>query len=244
MSEEQVLIGQPMLFNEICFIYPPQNKDIIKIGYNKFLMYLGLIVKSQEDIEDELKDSIDQIIQQDGAIPTPFQYIMVLSDFNAELKKMVEESFEFFTHEQILIIKELNSIIIGPPAEKRLLTEDNFFDFQNLIRVSIGAKVLEKPNLNEHPKIRKMKAKQRERDRIKAQKNGTCSLNTLLTSICCLGIGITPFNVGDLTYGAMNQLIARSQKKESYETDVSSLLAGADPKKVKIEYWIKDFDNN
>lgn len=244
MNDEKVFVGQPLLFKEICFIYPPLNKDIIKIGYNKFLTYLSIITKSQEDIEDELKDSIDQITAEGGRIPTPFEYILTLSSLSQDIKKIFEESFEFFLQEKVIFLKEIPAILVGPPTEKRLIKEEDFFDFQNVVRSSICTKLVERPNPNEHIKIRKMKAKQRERDRVKAKKSGTCELNTLLTSICCLGIGITPFNVGDLTYGAMNQLIARSQKKETYDTDVASLLAGADPKKVKIDYWIKDFDKN
>lgn len=242
MNEEKVFIGQPIIFNDICFIYPPFNKDIITIGYDKFLSYLGIVVKSQEDIEDELKDSIDEIAAKGEKIPTPYDYLMVLSSISEDLRKVIEEAFFFFLKEKVRFVRELDCIIVGNPAEKRLITRDNFFDFQNVVRSSIGSKIVEKPNPNEHPKIRKMKAKQRERDRVKAKKNGGCSLITLLSACCCLGCGLTPNTIGDITYGAMNQLIARSQLKEAYDTDVASLLAGADPKKVKIDYWIKDFD--
>ena len=45
-------------------------------------------------------------------------------------------------------------------------------------------------------------------------------------------------NVWDLTYYAFNDQFKRMQMKEEYENTYKSLLAGADPKKVKIRYWI------
>nr|DAE11697.1 MAG TPA: hypothetical protein [Siphoviridae sp. ct2vX3] len=30
-----------------------------------------------------------------------------------------------------------------------------------------------------------------------------------MTSICCMGIGITPLNVGELSYAAVSELIRR-----------------------------------
>jgi hypothetical protein len=34
------------------------------------------------------------------------------------------------------------------------------------------------------------------------------------------------------------------QQKEAYDIDIRSLLAGADSKKVKPKYWIRNIDEN
>jgi hypothetical protein len=50
-----------------------------------------------------------------------------------------------------------------------------------------------------------MKAKARYRDKIKAKqqaKNGLTLFSTM-TSICCMGIGITSLNIGEMSYVAM-----------------------------------------
>lgn len=65
---------------------------------------------------------------------------------------------------------------------------------------------------------------------------------TLLTAICCMGIGLNPLNIGDITYYSMNKIITMYQQKEKYQIDIRSLLAGADSKKVKPEYWISDLN--
>ena len=126
--------------------------------------------------------------------------------------------------------------------ELKLFKEEDFFEFQNLIRQSIGDDPAEPYNDKLHPKIRQMKAKARERDKIKSKKKGMSTL-TLLSSICCMGIGINPLNIGQLSYAAMKILLQRYQEKEKYDIDIKSILAGADSKKIKPQYWIKNLED-
>jgi hypothetical protein len=59
-----------------------------------------------------------------------------------------------------------------------------------------------------------MKEKIRERDRIKAKaaaegKGGNgISLSTSLAAICCMGIGLTPLNIGELSYAAITPIMS------------------------------------
>jgi hypothetical protein len=63
---------------------------------------------------------------------------------------------------------------------------------------------------NEDPRIRKIKEKARERDRLKAKQSSKkgISLDTILVAICCMGIGITPLNIGEMSYGAVCALMS------------------------------------
>ena len=122
------------------------------------------------------------------------------------------------------------------------LEEEEFFDFQNMVRAMTGEDPVEPPDPNEHPKIKRMKALARYRDRVKAKSGKGLNLDTLLSSICCMGIGITPLNIGEISYVAVNTIIRRFQEKEKYEIDVRSLQAGADSKKIKPKYWIRNLD--
>jgi hypothetical protein len=72
------------------------------------------------------------------------------------------------------------------------------------------AKPPEPPNPNEDPRVTEIKRRARERDRIKARQNSKngISLNTCLASICCMGIGLTPLNIGEMSYCAVGQLMA------------------------------------
>ena len=88
-----------------------------------------------------------------------------------------------------------------------------------------------------------MKAKARYRDYIKAKKGLGIDFGTLLASICCMNMGLNPLNIGEISYASVKVLVDTYQEKEKYETEVRSLQAGADPKKIKPKYWIRQLDN-
>lgn len=244
MSKEQAFLGIPYEYKDICLIYPPINDDIVLIGHNKFLGFLSILTRSQEDIEDELEEIMPQLQKEGTPIPSPFEYLMALCSQNNELKIFINDAINFFTHQKVKVVPEIPAIIIGDISEKRMLTQDNFFEFQNIIREAVGIKPVSPPDPNENARVRYFKAKARKRDRVKAKKQGAVEFITLLSSVCCMGVGLAPNTVGKITYAALNNLIARSQLKEAYDTNIQSLLAGADPKKVKAEYWIKDIKND
>ena len=133
-------------------------------------------------------------------------------------------------------ISNINEIVV--------ITSEEFFDFQNLIRMASNTEQVEKPNPNEHPKIKAMKAKARLRDRVKAKQAAKDGLDlfTVMTSICCMGVGITPLNIGEMSYVAVNSILSQYQNKEKFQIDMDNLFAGADPKKIKPKYWIRKLE--
>ena len=50
-----------------------------------------------------------------------------------------------------------------------LLEEEDYFEFQQYIRAVLGIKLVEEYDPNMHWKVREMKAKARERERVKAK---------------------------------------------------------------------------
>ena len=69
-------------------------------------------------------------------------------------------------------------------------------------------------------------------------------MQTCLVAICCMGIGLTPLNIGEMSYAAIGPIMKMSQEKEKYDIDIRSLLAGADSKKIKPKYWIRNSDKD
>ena len=64
-------------------------------------------------------------------------------------------------------------------------------------------------------------------------------LGTSLAALCCMGIGLNPLNIGEISYASVSWLIQLYQQKESYETDVKAIMAGADANKINPKYWIR-----
>lgn len=251
MSKDLFFLGQPVPFKPGIKIYPPKVFDVT--SNPKYSTYVRILTYSQEEIEDEFVAAKKQL----DVFPTPFEFLLNNSYHNKEHEIIAKEAFEFFVGEKANFFYEQKMIVFGDLKkiletiqtveqlrELVVLKEEEFFDFQNLIRLAANKKSVEPPNPNEHPRIKAMKAKARYRDKIKskqAAKNGI-SLFTTLASICCMGIGITPLNIGEMSYVAMETIMSVYQNKEKYTLDVDSLLAGADSKKIKPKYWIRNLE--
>ena len=249
MTNITAFIGEPLNFKDKIWVYPPKIKDVV--GNHKFAMYQKILTITAEDIQDELKKAGKEM----KVYPTPFEFLLGNCYNSKEFRDLTIEAFEFFCHTKVAFLFEEKKLIIGDleklvqeisdVSEIVYLLEDEYFDFQNAIREGMGDKPATPPepvNPNEDPRIRRIKEKARERDRIKAKQagKGGISLDTCLTAICCMGIGITPLNIGEMSYAAVGPIMKVMQDKEKYDIDIRSLLAGADSKKVKPKYWIRN----
>ena len=61
-----------------------------------------------------------------------------------------------------------------------------------------------------------------------------------MLSTCCLGVGVTFENIEKLPYATMLKFHKLCADKDKYETDIASMIAGADSKQINLEYWVKD----
>ena len=251
MNNPAVFIKEPLYFKNKFKVYPPSVREVVSNPrYGQFLKVLTI---SQDDIQDELSKKIEE----GETLPTPFEFLLINCYHSAEFRAVAEQAFEFFIHERVnffyeqkmLVIGNLEAVVIKIEKIDDLITikEEEYFDFQNMIREVCGEKPLkppEPPNPNEDPRITAMKAKARARDRLKAKQQASngISIQTCLVAICCMGIGITPLNIGEMSYAAIGPIMKMSQEKEKYDIDIRSLLAGADSKKIKPKYWIRNSD--
>ena len=250
MSKELFFIGAPAMFKAGVLIYPPSVKDVIT--NNKYGFYIKILTYSQEEIEDiYVKEKQDL-----SMFPTPLEFLLNNCYHDQGYEKICKEAFRFFLKEDVEFLYDKKLILIGKIEEVLqnlqslgdliTISEKEFFDFQNLIRLASNQKMVEPPNPNEHPKVKAMKAKARYRDKIKAKqaaKSGITLFNSL-ASICCMGVGLTPLNIGEISYVAMQSIMSQYQEKEKYSIDIDSLLAGADSKKIKPKYWIRNLDED
>ncbi len=252
MTNEKFFLGAPEDFKGKLKIYAPLVREIVEndeIGY-----YVKVLTLSQEEIEDELVKDGNEI----KVFPTPYEFMLANSYHDPAYRQLVEKAFQFFCHTDICMLFDQKKILIGNAkeileqlkidagqtesvmAKLSFLEEDEFFEFQNRVRAAYSLPEVEPPRPNEDPRVKRIKAKGRMREKLKAKKGGGPSLETLMAAICCMGMGITPLNIGEITYVAARTLVDMYQQKEKYQLDVDSLLAGADAKKVKPKYWIQN----
>ena len=243
MIDARCFLARPIKFKNICKIYPPKIKDVL--DDENYPVYRKLFLSSQEDLEDEYAEnriSMDQV-------PTPFQYLFVMAAVDDKIKKIIIDGFNFFIKEPVVLLATANAIFIGDIKDVkkienlRVLKEEDYFEFQNTLRRAIGEKEIEPYNPDENPRIKYFKAKARLRDRVKAKSKDGLTLGSTLSSICCMGIGITPLNIGELSQAAIAVLMRTYQEKVKYEIDTEALLNGADSKKVKPQTWIRNIED-
>lgn len=249
MNKELFFIGEPLEFKSGIYVYPPTVREVIT---NKFYgAYCQVLTYSQEEIEDIfVKEKKDMDV-----FPTPLEFLLNNCYHDKDYENICKQAFKFFLKTEVDFLYEKKLIIIGSLEEvlKTItdinqlitITEEEFFELQNCFRMAIGQKIIEKPNPNEHPKVKLMKAKARYRDKVKAKQNAKNGLTlfTTMVSICCMGIGMNPLNIGEMSYVAMQALLSQYQFKEKYQIDIDSLLAGADSKKIKPQYWIRNLED-
>lgn len=246
MIDPRTFLAIPINFKDKCKIYPPRVREMLDNEY--FGFWRQLLCITQEEIEDEaVKKNPDA-----DKFLTPIEYLLAACYQNKEIEQVMKDGFQFFLKTPVTFLYEVKSILIGD-VEKVvksikslddliMIKEEEYFDFQNAMRAAFGENPVDPPNPNEDPRIKRMKAKARYRDKVKAKQGGGLSLQSSLEAICCMGIGLNPLNIGDVSYAAIGALIERYQMKEKYDIDIKSLLAGAKANKVNPVYWIKNID--
>ena len=246
MIDSNAFLGLPIKFKSICKVYPPKIREIL--NDENYPVYRKIFLMSQEEIEDEFAENK---LSMDN-VPDPMNYLFQLAE-DIRIKKIALDGFQFFLHEPVLLLADQQMIIIGDLKEDlthaksiddlRIIKKEDYFEFQNTLRRAIGEKEVEPYNPNENPRIKYFKAKARLRDRVKAKSKNNLTLGSTLASICCMGLGITPLNVGELSQAAISVLMRYYQEKNKYDIDIQSLLAGADSKKVKPQFWIRNIED-
>ena len=257
MINSAFFCGLPQEFeNSGIKIYPPMVEDVV--GNKYFHVYKQLLCTSQEEIEDQFNEKGLDMKDLITPLEQLFQLIYGLDDseevqVNIQAEEIAKKAFYFFTHEEVTFLHKQKIIVFGNLEEEirkvknvnelRMIGPHNFFNFQNKIRESCGEKALEPPNPNEDPRIKRIKAKARYRDKIKAKKGSGMDFGSTLVALCCMGIGLTPLNIGKISYLSVSPLVHTYQEKEKYEIDVRSLQAGAKKKDVNLKYWIRKIDD-
>ena len=242
-------------FKDKFMIYPPSVREVV--ADDQFGYYITLFTHTQEALDDDyLKQNQNRNPLDPIVVPTAFQFLLYLYNDDEEMRRLIIDGFKFFIHQSITVLDDLGVILIGELKENIinassiddliLLEEEDYFEFQQYIRAVLGIKLVEEYDPNMHWKVREMKAKARERDRVKAKqaaKKGTgLTLAANLVAICCMGIGLNPLNIGEISYASVGWLTNTYQRQERYDIDIRSLIGGADRKKVHPEYWIQNLN--
>lgn len=237
----KALFGAAIPLGDVCMVYPLKIKEVIGMGEDKYKQQLNLLTLTSSDLfEHYQKKGIK--VSEDIDV---FDNLMESCENDDAFLLDMQEAIHTFIREQVQILSELRIIVVGNGIDKRIINKEKFFDFQNILRVQNRIPIAEEIPKNENPmqrkfRLRRAAVQRAKRKQAEKDKENSVSFHDLISSLCVCNIGINLQNVGDLTIYAFHELFDRIQEKNKYDWDMRSILAGADPKKIKTKNWIRN----
>ena len=245
------LKGSPVFIDDICAVFPATLGQIVDEGYDEFQKYLGVLTATkpttQHDADQELKDLMEKL--------TDFQYILLMANLDPQMLSIMKKGFKFFTHEDAIFSMEPAQIIIGPPAEKHLLIEEKFYDFQRLLRrmyflETEGEEIIIYED--DDPRTKAIKMKMREnREKVrrakakKAKQSGSdMQFSDLIASITLNDCGLNILNIWDITYYAFHDQLKRMGWRDQFDINQRAALAGAKIQKSQLKHWMRSITDS
>lgn len=74
----------------------------------------------------------------------------------------------------------------------------------------------------------------------KMKQGKAITVESMIVGICAKDPSLNFLNIYELTYYQFMKTVHGIHKVDDYDTSIQSLLAGADPKKVKPKHWMED----
>lgn len=237
--KEQAYLGYPSQFDNVCKIYPLTIGEIIEIGNATFNGRLELLLLTEVKISSIIKEKTKEEFPIEQI--KPLEYILQSTAMNDFLLLEIQNMISTLVKEEVLLLPQINSILVGDPKERRLINEKNFRNFQDILRIQYKKDFIEPPPENEtaaQRKMRLLRERVAEAKKKKAEKDGkTTDFLTLLETAEIYGI-----DVKNRTVLALYNLIRRYQAKETWEQNLRALCAGADSSKMEMKYWGESLD--
>ena len=240
--------GSPIfLGDDICAVYPAKMGEIVDLGYDKFQQYLGVLTSGKPVVKKKGDKEFAKLLDQ----LTDFQYLLLLCTMDKEMNNLVRGAFQFFTHEtEITFSLDPAQIVIGPLEEKHIIDEENYADFQHLLRrmyfleqegedIQINKNDnpaivrLKKQMLENREKVRRAKAAKAAREKTDMQ------LSDLIGSMTLNNCNLNMVNIWDITYYAFHDQLKRMGWRDQFDINNRAALAGAKIKKDQLKHWMR-----
>lgn len=239
------LRGSPLLFYDICAIYPATLGEIIDVGYNNFQIYLSLLT-AEKPLAEKAQGEMAQLLSEIN----DFQYFLLMMHMDAQSNALAKKAFRFFCHEDATFSLDPPAILIGPIEEKHQLDAEKFSEFQRILRRMYfleqeGEEIIINPNDSpavvrlkmqmkaNREKVRKAKAKQA------AKEKSDLKLSDLIASVTINDCGLNIANIWDITYYAFHDQLKRMGWRDQFRINNQAAMAGAKLKKDQLKHWMR-----
>lgn len=242
------LCGLPVMYKDVCLVKSPFIKDIAAEGLSNFYQYLSYITLKKPDVkETELHKILEPL--------TDLDYLILRAQMEPKERGIIVSAFEFFTGDKPTFLTSPSQIVLGDVSEKRILNENNFSGFQDLVVLACAMRDPKEAKTEielldtDTPKVRELKLQMlkgrqdREKAKRRAKENSNNKSDIELSDLIgSLAIGCDSYNLLDiqnLTYYAFQDQLRRMSWHEEFNINTRASLAGAKLDKNKLSYWVK-----
>ena len=97
------------------------------MGSNVYGSRLGMLLLTSDEIRKIMEEKGVEVNENTDL--SPLQFLLKSAQANDSFYLELQAAFATFIKEEITLLPKINSVLIGPMAEKRLITEKNFIDF-------------------------------------------------------------------------------------------------------------------
>lgn len=244
----QLINGVPIFVNGIGYVYPLTIKEIAMCIESKYNSVIGLFTRELHDLD------IDDIEECEF---TYFDFLIFTCAKDDLIKNTVEDVLSKILRSPVTLEREKMCFFIGDKSKDveadkvKLIDNETIKDFADVLRFQ---NCIEKTQ----PKKKKKKVTNSKVEMLKQKRNsGRKLLREAKGEDFCmaeiqstLGVLYNDLNkVGNMTIYQLNDQYSKIMRKEKYDKEYSSYLAGADPKKLELNtHWsakqkAKDMDN-
>ena len=237
----QAFMNKPSELPGVCKIYPKTMSEIVELGEIEYNRRLETLLLTEVKIGELLKEKTGEEVPLEEI--DVLSYLLESADRSDMFSLELQTMFSTFIKEDILFLPKINSVLIGNPSQRRLITPKNFRDFQDILRIQNRRDIEEPPPENESFGQRKMRLLREKVAAVKkkqAQKKGDGqTLEELLEIATVFGI-----DTNNCTLYAFYSLLRMYQAKEKWDQDIQMLCAGASSEKIKTKYWGESLTDN
>ena len=242
--------GSPVFIDDICAVYSLTLGEIVDVGYEKFQNCLSVLTATKPSDAHGDKELQDLLIKI-----SDFEYILLMASLDLHINHLLKEAFWLFTKNEITLITEPPSIILGPLEDKHIMDEQHFYDLQRVLRRMYfldqeGEEIIINPD--DDPITRSLKLQMRaNQEKVRkakaakaAREKSDLKMSDLIGSMTINDCGLNMENIWNITYYAFHDQLKRMGWRDQFNINQKAALAGAKIEKSQLKHWMRSIANN
>lgn len=248
----KLLAGKEFYVDNIC-IKPKTLRDIVDIGHEKYMAFLGILTTKAENYldEDAMKEirliSKDEITMLDVVVFSQDEEMLELFINACGFFLGVDTAHVHYKSELGFVFGDINTVGM---EDLIIVGKDNFREisyvimYQNCVKNPESSDFYRPKNDKAREIIEKLKKNREKVEKAKrAQNNGEVDidLHSIISSVSAKSPTISKFNIWDLYVYQLYDEYKRLEKISSYETSILAMMNGA--KINDLKHWSTIMDS-